>query len=143
MQKYARAIKGMLNTPVQEETVVVYIWYGILLVLSRIRETRNLSTDVQKFLNLRPLLSITFPQVFRKSKKFGHWTLESGGKKTFKRSERMKKSLNNFFCCRDFTPFISIFPHLRPLLSIIFPKGFWKYKIFEHWTLGKWGKKDR
>ena len=36
-------------------------------------------------LNLRPLLSITFPQGFQKSKKFGHWTSGSGGKKTFKR----------------------------------------------------------
>ena len=35
----------------------------------------------QKFSNMRPLLSITFPQGFRKSKKFGHWTLGSGGKK--------------------------------------------------------------
>ena len=34
----------------------------------------------QKLLNLRPLLSITVPQGFRKSKKFGHWTLGSGGK---------------------------------------------------------------
>ena len=34
----------------------------------------------QKFSNLRPLLSITFPQGFRKYRQFGHWTLESGGK---------------------------------------------------------------
>ena len=42
----------------------------------------------QKFSNLRPLLSITFPQGFQKSKKFGHWTLGSGGKKTVKQSEK-------------------------------------------------------
>ena len=42
-----------------------------------------------KFSNLRPLLSITFPQGFRISKKFGHWTLENGGKMTFKRNEKM------------------------------------------------------
>ena len=36
----------------------------------------------QKFYNLRPLLFITFPQGFRISKKFGHWTSGSGGKKT-------------------------------------------------------------
>ena len=30
--------------------------------------------------------------VYRKSKKFWHWTLGSGGKKTFKCSEQMKKS---------------------------------------------------
>ena len=77
----------------------------------RIQETKHLSTDsdsstntkkiqlirqnspktiflrggfrpfMSKTLNLRPLLSITFPQGFRKSKKFGHWTLGSGGKK--------------------------------------------------------------
>ena len=35
-----------------------------------------------KYSNLRPLLSITFPQGFRKSKKFGHLTSGSGGKKT-------------------------------------------------------------
>ena len=33
----------------------------------------------------RPLLSITFPQGFRISKRIGHPTLGSGGKKTFKR----------------------------------------------------------
>ena len=36
----------------------------------------------QKFSNLRPFLVITFPQGFQKSKKFGHWTLGSGGKNT-------------------------------------------------------------
>ena len=41
----------------------------------------------QKFSNLRTFLSITFPQGFRKSKKFGHWTSGSGGKKTINRSE--------------------------------------------------------
>ena len=43
----------------------------------------------QKLSNLRPLLSITFPQGFKKSKKFGHWNSRSGGKKTVKRSEQM------------------------------------------------------
>ena len=38
----------------------------------------------QKYLNLRPLLSISYPQGFGKSKLFGHWTLGSGGKKTSK-----------------------------------------------------------
>ena len=42
----------------------------------------------QKFSNLRPLLSITFPQGFRISKKLGHWTSGSGGKKTGKQSEQ-------------------------------------------------------
>ena len=39
----------------------------------------------QKCYNLRPLLSITFPQGFRISKNIGHPTSGSGGKKTFKR----------------------------------------------------------
>ena len=34
-----------------------------------------------------PLL---FPQGFCKSKKFGHWTLGSGGQNTFKESEKPK-----------------------------------------------------
>ena len=38
----------------------------------------------QKFSNLGQLLSITFLKGFRKSKNFGHWSLESGGKKTLK-----------------------------------------------------------
>jgi hypothetical protein len=51
----------------------------------------------QKFYNLRPLLSITFPKGFRISKKFGHWTLGNGGKKTLKRSEQIKKILKKPF----------------------------------------------
>ena len=44
----------------------------------------------KKFSNLRQLLSITFPQGFQKNqKKFGHWTLGSGDKKTVKRSEKV------------------------------------------------------
>ena len=43
----------------------------------------------QKFSNMRPLFSITFPQGFQKSKKFGHWTLGSGGKNTAKRNEKV------------------------------------------------------
>ena len=44
--------------------------------------------------NLRPLLSITFPQGFRISKNIGHPTSGSAGKKTFKRylkSEHMDR----------------------------------------------------
>ena len=43
---------------------------------------------------MRPFLSVTFPQGFRISKNIGHPTLESGGKKPFKRylkSEHMDK----------------------------------------------------
>ena len=46
------------------------------------------------------ILSTTFPQGFRISKKFGHWTLGSGGKKTVKGSEKV---------WRTNTPFNSLF----------------------------------
>ena len=36
----------------------------------------------QKFGNLRPIPSITFPKGLKKSKKFGYWSSGSGGKKT-------------------------------------------------------------
>ena len=61
----------------------------------------------QKYSILRPLLSISLPQGFVKSKKFGHWTLESGGKKTFKWSEQIKKYVKNFFCRGNLRPFLS------------------------------------
>ena len=52
----------------------------------------------QKFSNLRPLLSINFPQGLQKSKKFRHWTSESGGKKTLKWSAQMKdKNIKSIF----------------------------------------------
>ena len=53
----------------------------------------------QKFSNWRPLLSTTFPQGFRISKKFGHWTLGKGGKNTFKTSEQMQKTQQKTFFC--------------------------------------------
>ena len=59
----------------------------------------------QKFSNLRPCLSITFPQGFSKSKKFLNLTSGSGGKKTFIQSEQMKNI--SFFCPGNFTPFMS------------------------------------
>ena len=43
------------------------------------------TTSKQNCSNLRPLLSITFPQGFRITKNIGHWTLGNGDKKTFKR----------------------------------------------------------
>ena len=42
----------------------------------------------QQYLNLRPLLSITFPQVFRIVKKFRDWTSGNECKKSFKWSEQ-------------------------------------------------------
>ena len=55
------------------------------------------TTSKQKYSNLRPLLSKTFPQGFRLSKNIGHPTLGSGGKKTFKRylkSEHTDKQMD-------------------------------------------------
>ena len=37
----------------------------------------------QKVLNLRQILSITFPKGSPKYKRFGYWTSRSGGQKTF------------------------------------------------------------
>ena len=80
----------------------------------------------QKFSKLRPILSLTFPQGFWKSKKFGHWTLRSGDRKTFKWSEQMNKNLKKKKKKKIrgyFTPFMSksfkIWDHFFPLL---FPK---------------------
>ena len=98
----------------------------------------------QKFSNLRPFLFITFPQGFRKSKKFEHWTWGSGGKNTFNLSEQMreeKKCKINFFCRANFTPFMSnsfqIWDHFFPFLS---PKDSENPKVC---TLDfrKWGQK--
>ena len=58
-----------------------------------------------KFSNLRPFLSITFSQGFWKSKKFGHLILEKGGKKMFKCSQQIKKSIKKH-CCGVFKPFL-------------------------------------
>ena len=94
----------------------------------------------QKFSNLRPLLSITFPQGFRKSKKFGHWTLGSGGKKTFKWSEQMEKiSKKNFIRRGNFTPFFcKNVQILDPFFPLLFPKESESLKILDirHWKVG-------
>ena len=81
---------------------------------------------MRKNSNRRPLLFITFPQEFRKSNKFGHWTSGSGGKRTCNWSEQMKKKKppkKNLFLPRQFyTLYEHKFSNLRPLLSITFPK---------------------
>ena len=58
---------------------------------------RFYTLNEQKYSNLRPLLTITFPKVFQNSKKLGHWTSGSGCKKTLNRSEQRKKSVKAFF----------------------------------------------
>ena len=81
----------------------------------------------QKLSDLRPLLAFTFPKGFRKSKKLGHWTSRSGGKKTFKMCEQIK--IYPWKTCNrrgDFSPLEAKVSNLRPLLSITFPQGFQK-----------------
>ena len=94
--------------------------------------------------NLRPFLSITFPQGFWIFKNFEHWTSISGVKKTTKWSKLMKKKKSikkTFFLRRShFTPFLSkkvhTWDHFFPLL---FPKD---SKYLKVWTLdlGKMGE---
>ena len=96
----------------------------------------------QKISNLRPLLFVTFPQEFRKSKKFGHWTSGSGGKKTFKRSKQMKKNWRDKKLPRRFyTLYEQKFSNLWTLPLITFPQGFRISKKFGHWTSESGGKK--
>ena len=99
----------------------------------------------EKCSNLRPLLSITFPQGFQIPKIFGQWTSRSLGKRPVKRSEQMrrKKSVKNFFCRGNCTQFLAknfksetiSFHYFSPRTP----------NIYKAWTLdvGKWGQKDR
>ena len=75
------------------------------------------------FSNLRPLLSITFAQGFRISKKLGHCTLGSGGKKTFKRGEQMRKKIRQklFFPMQFQADFEQTFSNLRPFSKVQCP----------------------
>ena len=90
----------------------------------------------QKCSHLRPLLSITFPQGFRISTFFGHLTLGSWGKKTFKwylkREPLKNKSVKNFFRRGVFRPFLNknvqIWDQFFPLL---FPKNSESLKILD------------
>ena len=87
----------------------------------------------QKFSNVRPLFSFTFHKGFRKYKIFAHWTLGSGGKKTFKQSEQMKKNLKKT-CYRrgDFTPFLSKSFQIWDLFfSLLFPKDSESLRILD------------
>ena len=97
----------------------------------------------QKYLNLRPVLFIGFPQGFRKSRKFGHWNSGSGGKKTLKWSEqRGKKSVKAFFAAamldhvlaKMFKSETTSFHYISPRIP----------NLLNFWTsdFGKWGQKD-
>ena len=85
---------------------------------SNVREVLNRNKDACIKLFIYILVCI--------SKKFGHWTSGSGGKKTLKRSEQMK---------------FNKFSNRAPFLSITFPQGLRKSKKFGHWTSGSEGKK--
>ena len=66
-----------------------------------------------------------FSPRIQKSKILGHWTLGSWGKKLFKRSEPMKKSVKHFsFAAPILTLYEQMFSNLRSLVFIIIPQGF-------------------
>jgi hypothetical protein len=58
---------------------------------------------------VRPLLSSTFPQVFRISKNIGYPTSGNGGKNPVKKEQTPKKTEKNeeknYFFCGDFRQF--------------------------------------
>ena len=62
-----------------------HVLYGKISKKTNFFIWRFQTSSKQKCSNLKPLLSIIFPQGFRISKNVGHLTLGSGGKKTFKR----------------------------------------------------------
>ena len=104
----------------------------------------------QKFSNLRPLTSITFPQGFWKSKIFWHWTLGSGGTTTFKLSKQMKKKkqLKTFFLPRwCYTLYEKSFQIWDHFLQLLFPKNSENLKSLDlgHQEVGennvKWSEK--
>ena len=76
--------------------------------------------------------SSKIPKIYKK--KLGHWTLGNGGKKMFKQSEQMKKSVKKNFCCGDFTPFMGnscqIWDHFFQLL---FPKDSENLNTLDIW----------
>ena len=95
----------------------------------------------QKFSKRRPYLSIISPQRYRKSKKFGHWALRSGGKKTFKLSEQMKKKKSLKKTSFDAAILHPLWAKVFKSETITFPQRFRNSKNFGHWTSGSGGKK--
>ena len=81
-EKRKKSIKTRKLKNVQRYAKISYIPFNQSLSLSlRTFFARRFQTiSKQKFSNVRPLLSITFPQGFRISKYFGHPTSGSGGK---------------------------------------------------------------
>ena len=98
----------------------------------------------QKCPNLKPFLSITFPQGFRIYIKFGHGLLKVGVKRMLNgvnKWRRKKPVKKNFFAAAISHHFWAKNSNQRPLLYIIFPKGFRISKNFGLWTLGS-GRKN-
>ena len=97
----------------------------------------------QKYFNLRPFISISFPQGFGKFKKQRRQTLGSGGKKTFKWSDQRKKKIcKNFFAA-------AVLDHLRAQMSTSDTTSFHYFSpripnLNYFWTtyFGKLGQKD-
>ena len=85
-------------------------------------------------------LTLLFPKDSEYWKSLEIGLREVGGKKTFKRSEQMKKK--NSFRCGAFQPFVSknvqIWDHF---FSLFFNKEFQISKKFGHWTLRSGGTK--
>ena len=79
---------------------------------SRIRKTKNLSTDADSSTDTKKFLLV-----------------------------RQNLAKTNFFCAAILHPLWAKFSDLRPFLSILFPKGFRKSKKFRHFTLGKGDKR--
>ena len=88
VQRYAK----ISNIPFDQRSLIhPEVWFSTCFVRQNQQKKKTFfarrfqTTTKQKCSNLRSLLSITFPQGFRISKKFGPPTSGSGGKKTFKR----------------------------------------------------------
>ena len=145
VQRYAK----ISDTPVDQRSLIHQeAWFPPCFVRQNQREKKRkkiarrfLTIIKQKCSNLRPLLSITFPQGFRSSKNIRHPTSGSGGKKTVKRYLKVKKSerKKNFFLRGDFRQFsnknVHIQDHFFPLL---FPKDSESLKILDIrlWEVG-------
>ena len=94
-------------------------------------------------MNLRPILSITFPQGFWKSKNLDIGLLEVGAKRCKKEwTNKEKKSVKKTFSPRRFyILYKQEFLNLRSLLSITFPPRITNLSKFGHPISGSGGKK--
>ena len=89
VQRYAK----ISNTPFDQRSLIHReAWFPPCFVRQNQQKKKKTffarrvqTTFKQKCSNLRPLLSITFPQGFRIFKNIGHLTSGNWGKKTFKR----------------------------------------------------------